>query len=66
MKPASVNGPILVAHLARERRQIGLVRVVIRVEHRGRDDARRRRGQEAFRETGHGLHGGFQAVDFAV
>ena len=55
MKPASVDRAILVAHLARQRDQIGFVRVVIRVEHRGRDDAGRGRGQEAVRESGHGL-----------
>ena len=47
-----VDRQVLVAQLARERHQVGLVRVVVGIHHRGRDDAGRRRGREAFGEPG--------------
>ena len=45
-----VNRPIFVAHLARQRREIGLVRIIIGVEHGRSDDAGRRRGHESLGE----------------
>ena len=59
-----MDGAILLAHLARQGVEVGLVRIVIRIQHRARDDARGGRGHEAFRKTAHGLHGVFQAPDF--
>ena len=50
IEPGLVHRPVLLAHLARDRVEIGLVRVVVRVQHRGRDDAGRRRGHEPLGE----------------
>ena len=47
----AVDGEIFVAHLARQGGQIGLLRIIERVEHRGGDDAGRGRGHEASRRT---------------
>jgi hypothetical protein len=44
------HSAIFVRHLAGDRIQIGLVRGVIRIQHGGRDDARRRRSNEALRK----------------
>ena len=44
------DGLVFVAHLAGDRVEISLVSLVIRVEHRGCDDPRRRLGEEHFGE----------------
>ena len=44
------HSAIFVRHLAGDRIQRGLVRGVIRIQHGGRDDARRRRSHEALRK----------------
>ena len=49
-QPGLVHRLVLLAHLARDRIEIGVVRIVVRVEHGGRDDAGRGCGHEPLGE----------------
>ena len=49
-QPGLVDRAVFLANLAGERLHVGLVRVVVRVHQRGRDDAGRRRGHELLGE----------------
>ena len=49
-EPGLVDRLVFLAHLARDRVEVGVVRLVMRVEHRRRDDAGRRRGHEPLGE----------------
>ena len=61
----TVDGEILVAHLARESGQVRLLGIVIRIEHRRGDDAGRRRSHEALGESARVASGTLETIDLA-
>jgi hypothetical protein len=63
-KPGFVDRLVFVAHLARDGVEISVVRRVIGIEHRGRNDARGRRGHEPLGESVQLVGDLFEAGDF--